>query len=998
MEKKYWKSLEERNGSQVENPGRNDEDASKSLLEIINEEIAEKPSSRRNFLKFAGFSFATAAIATSCKNPVNTAIPLLNKPEEVTPGMANYYASTYFDGQDYNSILVKVRDGRPIKIEGNELSSFNGGATSARVQGSVLSLYDDGGRIKAPLISGQETTWNMIDQAISSKLASTAASGKQIVILSSTIASPSTLQVIKDFTVKYPTTRLVMYDPASVSAILQANEESMGLKVVPDYHIERADLIVSFSADFLGTWLSPVEFNRRWAETRRLTEEKTTISKLHVYESSMSLTGANADIRVPVKPSQQANIILNLYNEVAMLSGRNTYPAPASVVNVKQLAHDLVEAKGRSLVISGINDPAIQIIINAINALLDNYGTTIDLGTSLNIRKGDDRVAESLIQDMKTGNVGAILLYNCNPVYDYPGNTFKESLRSVPLSVSFASASNETSVLCNYVCPDHHFLESWNDAEPKNGKFSLQQPTIRNIFNTRQAQDSLLKWSGSTSDYYTTIRNYWQSNLYSRQNTYSQFNDFWNHSLQDGVFELSDTEWSAPAFVVSSLDLAAEKSAIVPGKSEIELEFYETIALGAGQHANNPWLMEMPDPVSKVCWDNFASVSPKLAEKLGIVNGDVLYFEKEKLEIPAFIQPGQAEGTIGIAYGYGRRDTGKVADNIGINVFPLMMFSGGSRTYSLHAGEFRSIGNNYKLATTQMHHSMEGRPIVRETTLEEWQKKPDAGNELHTIHQAQNKTLYKDFEFGGHHWGMAIDLNACTGCSSCVIACQAENNVAVVGKEQVAMTRIMHWIRIDRYYSEDPENPSVYFQPIMCQHCDNAPCENVCPVSATNHSNEGLNQMAYNRCIGTKYCINNCPYKVRRFNWFRYATNDAFNYNQNSDLGRMVLNPDVTVRERGVVEKCSFCVQRIQEKKLLAKLEGRKLTDGEIMPACAQACPSKAVVFGDLNDPESQVSKLFTNQRNYHLLEEIHTLPKVGYLTKVRNRGKSGESATEHHA
>ena len=998
MEKKYWKSLEERNGLPLENHGSNDEDASKSLLELINEEVAQKPSSRRNFLKFAGFSFATAAIATSCKNPVSTAIPLLNKPEEVTPGMANYYASTYFDGQDYSSILVKVRDGRPIKVEGNDLSSINKGTCSARVQGSVLSLYDDGSRIKGPMIGGKETTWEMIDKEIMSGLSDADASGKQIVILSPTIISPSTRQLLTEFSFRYPGTRLVTYDPVSVSALLQAHSDTFGIQGIPDYHFEKADLVVSFSADFLGTWISPVEFTRRWAETRKITDHKKSLSKLVVFESCMSLTGANADTRTPLKPSQQSALILNLYNAVASRMGGKTYPAPSSPFDVQALAHELAAAAGKSLVICGINDPALQSIINAINFMLGNYGTTIDLGSMLNIRQGMDQDMETLMDDINAGNVGAIFFLNANPVYDY-GNSkgFKESLSKIPMTVSFATAENETSMLCKYVCPDHHYLESWNDAEPRKGVFSLQQPVIRNIFNTRQAQDSLLKWCESQMDYYTGIQAFWKMNLFDKQSTYAEFDNFWNHSLQDGIFETAAETWSLPSFNTTALDTAAANACIETKSSPIELVFYETISLGNGQHANNPWLMEMPDPISKVCWDNFAAVSPSMAEKLGIRNGDVLYFENEKIEIPAFIQPGQAEGTLGIAYGYGHKNLGKVANNVGVNVFHHMKAVDGFRRYSLPVEQVRFIGNNYKLATTQMHHSMEGRPIVRETTLGEWQHKPNAGNELHEIHQKQHKTLYKEFEFAGHHWGMAIDLNACSGCSACVIGCQAENNVAVVGKEQVGLTRIMHWIRIDRYYSEDPQNPSVYFQPIMCQQCDNAPCENVCPVSATNHSNEGLNQMAYNRCIGTKYCINNCPYKVRRFNWYRYATNDAFDYNQNSDLGRMVLNPDVTVRERGVVEKCSFCVQRIQEKKLKAKLENRKVADGEIVPACAQTCPSGAIVFGDLNDPESRVSKLFANQRNYHLLDEIHTLPTVGYLTKVRNRDKSGnKDLTEH--
>jgi len=804
--------------------------------------------------------------------------------------------------------------------------------------------------------------------------------------------------LLTEFSYKYPGTRLVTYDPVSVSALLQANSDTFGIQGIPDYHFEKADLVVSFGADFLGTWISPVEFTRRWAETRKLSDQTKSLSKLVVFESCMSLTGANADTRIPLKPSHQSALILNLYNAIASAMGGKTYPTPPSDIDIQSLANELIASAGKSIVVCGINDLALQVIVNAINYMLGNFGATIDLGDMLNLRQGMDQDMETLMEDMNSGNVGAILFNNTNPAYDYSNaKGFREILSKIPLTVSFATAQNETSILCKYVCPDHHYLESWNDAEPRKGVFSLQQPVIRNIFNTRQVQDSLLKWCDIQMDYYTGIQVFWKMNLFDKQSTYADFDDFWNHSLQDGVFEAASTTWSLPSFDTNALDNAAANASAKTEPSRIELVFYETIALGNGQHANNPWMMEMPDPVSKVCWDNFAAVSPAMADNMGIRNGDVLYFENEKIEIPAFIQPGQAEGTVGIAYGYGHRNLGKVANNIGVNVFHHMKTVNGFRRYSLPVDQVRFIGNNYKLATTQMHHSMEGRPIVRETTLGEWKHKPNAGNELHEFHQKHHKTLYKEFEFAGHHWGMAIDLNACSGCSACVIGCQAENNVAVVGKEEVSLTRIMHWIRIDRYYSDDPQNPSVYFQPIMCQQCDNAPCENVCPVSATNHSNEGLNQMSYNRCIGTKYCINNCPYKVRRFNWFRYATNDAFDYNQNSDLGRMVLNPDVTVRERGVVEKCSFCVQRIQEKKLQAKLENRKVTDGEIVPACAQTCPSGAIIFGDLNDPESRVSKLFENQRNYHLLDEIHTLPTVGYLTKVRNRNKpEGNKLPDH--
>jgi molybdopterin-containing oxidoreductase family iron-sulfur binding subunit len=984
MEKKYWKSLEEQANLPVINPGQQDVDASRSLLDLIDEEIDSKPSSRRNFLKFCGFSFATAAIATSCKNPVQTAIPYLNKPEEITPGMANHYASTYFDGQDYNGILVKVRDGRPIKIEGNDLSSISKGTTSARVQGSVLSLYDDGARYKTPFIGGKESNWSAVDSEVTSKLTAAASEGKTIALVTSTIISPSTLSVINEFKTKYPTCKHITYDAISASALLEANAATFGSQTIPDYHFDKADVIVSFDADFLGTWLMPVEFTRRFAASRRLNKDKRTISQLTVFESGMSLTGANADYRFPVKPSQQAAIILSLYNEVAKALGAATYDVATPAVDVAKLALKLIEAKGKSIVVCGINDTSIQILVNGINQMLQNYGSTLDFTAPLNIRHGIDADMAGFVAEMNEGKTGVAVFYNVNPAYNYGDpKAFAEGLKKVTLSISLSTSKDETAALCTIVAPDHHYLESWNDAEPKTGYYSLQQPTIRNLYLTRQAQDSLLKWSGNATLFSAYLKQNWQLNFASKQSEYAKASDFWNYTLQKGVFEIPQSV-TLTSFNNQPVAGAAAKAAAIKS-ADTELVFYETIALGNGMHTNNPWMMEMPDPISKVCWDNFAAISPAMAQKLGIVTGDVLKLA-EGIELVAFIQPGQADGTLAIAYGYGRKVAGKVADGVGVNVFPFMKMEGGNRKSYIATASIAKTGKKYELASTQSHHSMEGRDIVRETTLKEWQEKPDAGNEMHAEIEKKHLTLYKEITFEGHHWGMSIDLNACTGCSACVIGCQAENNVPVVGKQEVAKTRIMHWIRLDRYYSDDSANPSVYFQPLMCQHCGNAPCENVCPVSATNHSSEGLNQMAYNRCIGTKYCINNCPYKVRRFNWFRYATNDAFDYNMNSDMGRMVLNPDVTVRERGVVEKCSFCVQRIQEKKLQAKLENRPLADSDIQTACMQVCPAGAIIFGDRNDKNSKITNLFTDERNYNLIEEIHTLPSVGYLTKVRNR------------
>ena len=584
--------------------------------------------------------------------------------------------------------------------------------------------------------------------------------------------------------------------------------------------------------------------------------------------------------------------------------------------------------------------------------------------------------------DLIAGNIDGLLVWGVNPVYDHSkGKELEAAIQKLKLSISFAERKDETAKVCQYILPEPNYLESWNDLEPKSGFFSLAQPTISKLFDSRNVQESLLEWIGQETTYVDFIKNYWETEFFPKQIEYSEFRMFWNYTIQKGVLESGRTV----SFKYSDERLSTAASSLSAVKSGTEVVLYESIALGNGKYANNPWLQELPDPMAKISWDNYASVPVAFAEDNGLDNESVITING--LELPVFIQPGQAKDTIAIALGYGRKHAGKVGDQVGQNMFPYVGEANGSRQYYIENATVEIVLEaTYPLALSQTHHSMEGRPIVRETNLDEYLLKPDSGNELHEEHEEKSVTLYEETEFKGHHWGMAIDLNSCTGCGNCAIACQAENNVQVIGKEQVRNRRIMHWIRVDRYYSGDSANPYVSHQPVMCQHCDNAPCENVCPVAATPHSSEGLNQMAYNRCVGTKYCINNCPYRVRRFNWFQYINNDKFDYNANNDLGRMVLNPDVTVRSRGVVEKCSMCVQRIQEKKQDAKLAGRMLEDGEIKTACQQSCPGNAVVFGDLNNPESKISKLFKDKRNYHLLEELHTLPSVGYLTKVRNK------------
>ncbi|HZL08887.1 MAG TPA: TAT-variant-translocated molybdopterin oxidoreductase [Prolixibacteraceae bacterium] len=977
--KTYWRSIEElANPKELRREEVREEAKQKSML--MKGDVEMNASSRRDFLKTFGFSIAAASIVASCKRPVEKAIPYLVKPDEINPGTADYYASSYFEGNEYGSIVVKVRDGRPIKIEGNTLSSISQGGTSARIQASVLNLYDDA-RFKGPSKKGNEISWEDADKQIGVLLDSMKANGEKVVLLSSSIISPSTREIIRKFAEKQTNTEWIQYDPVSASGILEANQKCFGTAFIPDYRFNKAKVVVSFGADFLGTWLSTVEYTKGYTAARQLQNGQKEMLRHYQFESGMTLSGSNADVRFPVKPSEEGAIVLALYNAIARAKGASIVSGAESSVDVSELAKDLLENEKQSIVISGSNDVDIQLLVNGINQLLGNYGQTIGLENPLMTKQGIDQDADRLLSELKSGKVKALVVWNANPVYDHPkGEEFAAEIRKLGLTVSFSERPDETTALCQYILPETNFLESWNDLEPKAGIYSLSQPVIAPLFNTRAPQVILQKWTGNETNYRDYIQNFWKENHFPKQNEIADFIQFWNTKLQNGVYEtVQESKLS-----YSPEGIAQAASRIKGAVSGLEVILYESVAIGNGKYANNPWLQELPDPVAKISWDNFAAVPVAYAEENGLKNEDVILVNG--IELPVFIQPGQAKDTISVALGYGREISGKVGDQTGTNLYPSVGVENGTRQYYLTSAKIEKVpGKVFQLAISQTHYLMEGRPIARETSLDDYIKNPASGNEKHEEDVANSVTLYKEPEYNGHHWGMAVDLNSCTGCGNCAIACQAENNIQVIGKEQVRNRRIMHWIRIDRYYSENPENPKVSFQPVMCQHCGNAPCENVCPVAATPHSEEGLNQMAYNRCVGTKYCMNNCPYKVRRFNWFQYVKNDKFDYASNSDLGRMVLNPDVTVRSRGVVEKCSMCVQRIQEKKQTAKLEGRPIAEGEIKTACAQSCPGNAIVFGDLANPESRISKLFKDKRNYHLLEELHTLPSVGYLTKVRN-------------
>ncbi len=1034
---KYWKGEEELSRDpKFLAAQKNEFQENLPLDEVFNENGVELQANRRDFLKYFGFSVTAVALAACYKTPVRHAVPYLVKPEDVTPGVANYYRSTCGGCSASCGVEVKVREGRPIKIDGNPDSVISRGGTCAVGQASILSLYDNE-RLANPLVNGSENSdWSALDAEISSKLKSISSANGKIVIVSNSIHSPSTLKAIDAFKSAYPTTEHVMYDAVSYSGMLDANLSDFGKRVLPTYRFDKAKVVVSFAADFLGTWISPVEFTKGYS-IHRIPTVEGGMSKHIQFESSLSMTGTNADYRFPMRASQELLYVSSLYNAIAQSTGAKQIPVvqqgELAGNAIKKSAEALLAAKGNSIVVSGSNDTNVQKIVNAINVLLGNYGTTLDLTNYSKQFQGNDTSMSSVLTGLNAGSIKAVIFYNANPVYNNNKESWTAAIKKAEVSISFASSKDETASVCQYVCPDSHYLESWNDAEPQSGVYHLTQPTIGHVFNTRQAQWSLLAFAGSVpavekdpfaakgifsqkfkaSPYYLFIRNNWSATLSS--------DEAFNTALEKGVISTTAVASTSVAYAGDVSGLAAAVSA-ASKTNGIDLVLYQATGVRDGQHGNNPWLHEMPDPVSKVTWDNYVSLPKSLAQKLGIVEGNTVNVKAGDVifnNVPALIQPGQANNTISLAVGYGRTHAGKVGgsidkgyDTIGVNAYNFISNATGNRSYVVNGVSVEKGDEDYQLAQTQTHHSIEGRDIVRESTFEAWKKNPKAGNDKPKphIYTIWEKAEYRKDGAPNHLWAMAIDLNACTGCGTCVVSCSIENNVPVVGRDEIRLRREMHWIRIDRYYSFNTknealtrekeiakvdgadngefahwENVEVIHQPMMCQHCAAAPCETVCPVLATTHSSEGLNQMTYNRCIGTKYCGNNCPYKVRRFNWFRYNDNDNFDFHFNNPLGKMVINPDVTVRTRGVMEKCSFCVQRIQEGKLKAKREGKSPNEVEVKTACMKACPSNAIVFGDLHNPNSEVSKLYKNERGFTVLDELNVQSSVMYMTKIRN-------------
>jgi molybdopterin-containing oxidoreductase family iron-sulfur binding subunit len=1016
LNKKYWKSVEEldENSSVVELLRQNEFITPIPTDEFLGDKknLESSSTSRRDFLKYVGFTTAAASLA-ACEGPVIKSIPYVVAPDEIVPGIPNFYATSIADGFDFANVLIKTREGRPIKVERNHLAKHSG-AVNARVHASVLSMYDKN-RLEGPKVMGEYTSWINFDKIVFNRIEEL--KDEKIILLTQSFASPTTSELITKFQKKYPNIKHVIYDSVSSSEALDAFEDKYGIRALPDYDFSNAEVIVSVGADFIGDWQGG-GFEGSYAKSR--IPKKGKMSRHYQFESNMSLSGANADVRIPVLPSLQSEVLKALLSDSDVKLPKNVS------VLVEKAKKQLKKAGKKGVIITGIADFDAQKMVldyNQDSVVMDvKYPRTTFMGRSSEVEK--------VMNGVISGDIKGLISVGVNPVYSFPDDRFIDAYKNLPFSLAFSMKQDETAVLAQIIGATPHYLESWGDCQFKKGTFSLMQPTIRPLFNTQQFQECLVRWTQSGFSYYEFLKHFWSNNILESGNN-------WNQALHDGVIKSkakvkTDANTSIGQLLISKKIINTKKS---PG--ELELTLYTKTGLGDGQQANNPWLQELPDPITRTTWDNYITISATDASRLGIENNNVangalngsyvniIMGETVINKVPVLIQPGQAKGSIGLALGYGRTSSIQKEMQTGVNAFRLYKEFSPIQTVTIDI-----IKGEHEFACVQLHNTMMGRDIIRETTLEifntkdasKWNPVPVVSKDHEEISvNDPGADLWTSFDRTiGPHFNLSIDLNSCTGCGACVIACHAENNVPVVGKEEVRKSRDMHWLRIDRYYSseqsfkidldkkenisglgsslsefgdmENPsENPQVAFMPVMCQHCNHAPCETVCPVAATSHGRQGQNQMTYNRCIGTRYCANNCPYKVRRFNWFLYARNDEFDFNMNNDLGRMVLNPDVVVRSRGVMEKCSFCIQSTQAIILKAKREGRPVKKGEFNDSCAcsAACDTGAMRFGDINDEESVISELIKDDRAYHLLAEVGTKPNVVYQTKIRNTNEA---------
>ena len=965
--------------------------------------------SRRKFLALLGASAALAGTACTDYRDKGEIVPYNIKPEEITVGKPNYYASTCTSCANACGILIKTREGRPIKVDGNPDHPVNKGKICAKGQASILNLYDPE-RLKTPLVRRDvgfgEISWKETDKAIIAYLST--ADSKEIAILTNTITSPTTLKVLENFKVKFPTTKIYSYELFNDSVKNSAWRKTYGSGNYPLLKWNEAKVILSLESDFLGTEGNKVETARLFTEGRNI--DTKSFNRLYAVDSSLTITGINADYRLRLRPEAQYEFVMSLINELSNKGALNisvntagfSLNSFAAKYNLKKevlnhLISDLASNKGKSIIDAGNSLPEnVHIAVNLLNSALGNtamYRTDSAVNTFVNNSSLQD--LELLVQNMNSGNVQAVIHLDCNPVYHLSNDLgYRNALKKVGFIFTLSERESETTASSDFILPINHNFESWGDAKVRTGSISLQQPVIAPINDTRQKEAILLTWISGSADtyneklYHDFLMNNWEASIYPTLNSKLDFKRFWLGALHDGIVLVNETV-PTPTLSANAAGLLSGGVSNVNGYTVVIKENY---ALADGRFAHNRWLQELPHPISKITWDNYAAVSEKTCKELGLKNNDVIEITigDRRLSIPVFMQAGSADEVITIESGYGKSYSGTVASKVGFNANSLLSKVSNYSSWIYSGASIKKTGDTYELASSQEHHAFDdaktqdlhkSRNIIQEATVAGYVKNPHIIKEKH---HGELISVYDPHPYPGLKWGMSIDLNKCTGCGDCVVACNVENNIPVVGKDQVLKSREMQWLRIDRYYSGTPDDPSVSIQPMLCQHCDQAPCENVCPVVATNHSPDGLNQMVYNRCVGTRYCSNNCPYKVRRFNFFNFRDHFRDSY-QESPILALMHNPEVTVRSRGVMEKCTFCVQRISEARADATHDNRTLKGADVTTACQDSCGTNAIQFGDINDKESEFYKYRNHELGYYVLEELNIHPNVTYIAKLRN-------------
>jgi MoCo/4Fe-4S cofactor protein with predicted Tat translocation signal len=1002
----FWRTLSER----AEDP---------AFAEFVYNEFPSQieaitdPVARRTFLKLMGASLALAGFSACTRQPAEKIVPYVRQPEEIIPGRPLFFATAMTLGGVATGLLVESHEGRPTKIEGNPLHPGSLGAADVFAQAAVLGLYDPD-RSQTLINLGEIRPWSAFLGALRATVtAQQPLKGAGIRILTESVASPTLAAQIRDILKAYPSATWHQWDPASRENARAASKLAFGQYVDPQYRFDQADIILALDADCLTCGPGSLRYARDFAARRR-PEDAARMNRLYALESMPTSTGARADHRLALK----ASLIEAAARRIADLAGsggtggagrtgvaQDFSPAdgfsPAQAKFFTAVANDLRAHRGRSIVIAGDSQPAaVHALAHALNQALGNVGATVIYTDPVEAEPIDQVGSlKALVADMNAGRVDLLLILGGNPVYTAPGDLkFADALNNVQLRAHLSLYDDETSALCHWQIPETHFLEAWSDARAYDGTASIVQPLIAPLYGGKSAHEVLAALTDRPErSSYDIVREFWTAHAPGAAGRpapanapSAEFETSWRRWLHDGV--IPDTAFQPRTVSVNAAAVNAAGNRAPADAQGLELIFRDDPSVLDGRFANNGWLQELPKPLTKLTWDNAVLVSPSMAAKLktkgqpafqggehGQIVSDVveLRYRGRTVRGPIFVVVGHPDDCATVHAGYGRTRAGHVGSGRGFNVNTLrtvdaMMFGGGL--------EIVATGDTYSLACTQYHHLMEGRGQVRAVTRDEFVRDPASVNEGPGIEKPPPKTLtlYPDYKYEGYKWGMAIDVNSCVGCNACVVGCQSENNIPIVGKDQVLRGREMHWLRVDTYYRGTADNPETYFQPVPCMQCENAPCEVVCPVGATVHSHEGLNDMVYNRCVGTRYCSNNCPYKVRRFNFLLYQ-------DWNTPALKLGRNPDVSVRSRGVMEKCTYCVQRINEKKIDAEKEDRQLHDGEIKTACQQTCPADAIVFGDLNDPNSRVSRLKAEVRNYSLLEELNTRPRTTYLAAVRN-------------